>query len=242
MSNDRTKTLSSIKKLIATKHVAVRPDDYAAWADALDQVTPDLLNASATEFQSSVHVLLTGLRTSHTAFLKPDTESIPLRHALCATLQRHQTLSGDRWIFQDVIEDGPAHTAGIRPGQVLIAKDATEVIPPTCPTFGFGGEYTLTVGRLDRPETEVLAVMVPTKPAKDRPPMIEPKALSYRVTPENVPVIKVSTFPGAIGLPFVHELDQIIDALVKENRDRLIIDLRGNIRGVLASLRLIRYL
>jgi carboxyl-terminal processing protease len=40
----------------------------------------------------------------------------------------------------------------------------------------------------------------------------------------------------------VKELDRIIGLLTAENRDRLIIDLRGNIGGGLASLRLMSYL
>jgi C-terminal processing protease CtpA/Prc len=72
--------------------------------------------------------------------------------------------------------------------------------------------------------------------------MIEPKAISYKIEDDRVPVIKVSTFPGAIGVPFVKELDSIIGRLTAEDRDRLIIDLRGNIGGGLASLRLMSYL
>lgn len=242
MSKDRIQTLQAIKTLIATKHVNVAADAYAEWAGTLDRSTPELLSASPLEFQSAVHGLLNELRTSHTAFLKPDNETIPLRHALCATMRRHQTSAGDRWVFQDVIEDGPAHIAGIRSGHVLIGKDGAEVLPPACPSFGFGGTYSLTIGQLNGAETNVLSVAVPNKPAKDRPPMIEPKAISYHLADGDVPVIKVSTFPGAVGLPFAHELDRIVNALTRENRDRLIIDLRGNIGGGLASLRLMSYL
>lgn len=242
MSKDRIQTLKAIKNLIATKHVNVASDAYIEWAETLDRSTPELLSASPLDFQSAIHGLLSELRTSHTAFLKPDSETIPLRHALCATVRRHQTPSGDRWVFQDVIEDGPAHFAGIRPGHVLIAKDGVDIAPPACPNFGFGGTYSITTGRLLGPESTVLSVTVPNKPAKDRPPMIEPKAISYYVADGEVPVIKVSTFPGAVGLPFARELDNIVDALTRENRDRLIVDLRGNIGGGLASLRLMSYL
>ena len=61
--------------------------------------------------------------------------------------------------------------------------------------------------------------------------MIEPKALSFRIESDQVPVIKINTFPGAVGLPFVRELDRIVGRLTAENRDRLVIDLRGNIGG-----------
>jgi C-terminal processing protease CtpA/Prc len=194
------------------------------------------------DFQQTIHSSLAALQTSHTAFLKPDAETIPLRHALCATTRRHPTADGERWVFQDVIEDGPADLAGIKPGQLLLAKDGVSIFAADCPLFGFGETYSLSLGNLNGTETKTISVTVPNKPAKDRPPMIEPRALSFRFEGDHVPVIKVSTFPGAVGLPFVKELDRIIGRLTVENRDRLIIDLRGNIGGGLASLRLMSYL
>src|SRR4051794_21812516 len=115
MSADRQKTLNTIKTLIATKHVNVEPDSYAAWLSKFDRIAPELLAASPVDFQATINLSLASLQTSHTAFLKPDAETIPLRHALCATTRRHETADGERWIFQDVIEDGPADLAGIRP-------------------------------------------------------------------------------------------------------------------------------
>ncbi len=242
MIADRQKTLNTIKTLIATKHVNVEPDSYAEWLSKFDRIAPELLAASPVDFQAAIHSSLASLQTSHTAFLKPDAETIPLRHALCATTRRHATADGERWVFQDVIEDGPAELAGIRPGDVLISKDGADISCSDRPLFGFGGEYSLTIGNLGDPETRTVTVTVPNKPAKDRPPMIEPKALSFRIENGQVPLIKVSTFPGAVGLPFAKELDSIIGRLTGEDRDRLIIDLRGNIGGGLASLRLMSYL
>jgi carboxyl-terminal processing protease len=242
MSADRRKILNTIKTLIATKHVNVESDSYAEWVSAFDRMAPELLSASPLGFQETIHSSLATLQTSHTAFLKPDAETIPLCHALCTTTRRHLTANGERWVFQDVVEDGPGDLAGIKPGDVLISKDGAEVCCSDCPLFGFGGTYSLTLGGLDATETRTVSVTVPNKPAKDRPPMIEPKALSYRIEDDRVPVIKVSTFPGAIGLPFVKELDSIIGRLTADDRDRLIIDLRGNIGGGLASLRLMSYL
>lgn len=242
MSSARQKTLNTIKTLIATKHVSVEPDLYAEWISRFDRIAPELLTASSTSFQETIHSSLASLKASHTAFLKPDEETIPLRHALCATTRRYSTPAGERWIFQDVIEDGPADLAGIRPGDVLIAKDGANISCSDRPLFGFGGTYSLVLENLHGNQTRAVSVIVPNKPAKDRPPMIEPKALSYKIDGDQAPIIKISTFPGAVGLPFVKELDGVIDRLTAENRDRLIIDLRGNIGGGLASLRLMSYL
>lgn len=242
MTIDRQKTLNTIKTLIANKYVNVEPQLYAEWAAAFDRLAPALLTASPLDFQKRVHSALAALQASHTAFLKPDAEAIPLRHALCATIRRHTTADGERWVFQDVIEDGPADLAGVQPGQLLLARGGVPVFASACPLFGFGGTYSLTLGNLQNTDTRTVSVTVPNKPAKDRPPMIEPKALSFRIESDQVPVIKISTFPGAVGLPFVKELDKIIDRLTAENRDRLVIGLRGNIGGGLASLRLMSYL
>ncbi|MFZ0589965.1 MAG: S41 family peptidase [Bryobacteraceae bacterium] len=242
MTINREKTLHTIKTLIATKHVNVEPRVYAEWASAFDRLAPELLTASLIGFQEAIHSSLAALQTSHTAFLKPDAETIPLRHALCATTRKYATADGERWMFQDVIEDGPADLAGIKPGQLLLARDGAPLFASNSPLFGFGGTYSLTVGKLEGIEAKTVSVTVPNKPAKDRPPMIEPKALSFRFEGDHIPVIKVSTFPGAVGLRFVKELDRIIDRLTAENRDGLVIDLRGNIGGGLASLRLMSHL
>lgn len=242
MSITHTQILEAIDKLIATKHVTVTPYGYEAWKRALNAAKPDLIRSSADEFLVGVNRLLAGLQTSHTAFLKPDGETLPLRHALCATVRSVDSQDGKRWMFQDVIEDGPAHLAGINPGDVLVSKDGGPVEPPAVPTFGFGHQYSLGISGLGREGVQNVNVTVPDKPAKDRPPMIEPKALSFRIHESGVPVIKVSTFPGAVGVPFVKELDSIMSRLRSEGRDQLVIDLRGNIGGGLASLRLMSYL
>lgn len=242
MTIERQKILNTVKTLIAEKHVAVRPAQFAEWVSMLDRLTPQLLGASPLDFQAELNRSLTTLQTSHTAFLKPDAETIPLRHALCATARRHWTADGERWVFQDVIEDGPADVAGVKPGQVLLARDGMPILADDSPLFGLGRTYSLTVGDLNGAEPITLAVNIPDKPAKDRPPMIEPKALSLRFERDNVPVIKVSAFPGAVGLSFLRELDGIITRLTAENRNRLVIDLRGNIGGGLGSLRLMSYL
>jgi carboxyl-terminal processing protease len=238
---ERQKTLDTIKTLVATKHVNVQPEHYAEWVSTLDRLTPQLLMASPLEFQAEINSSLAALRTSHTAFLKPGEETIPLRHALCATVRRHPTPAGERLVFQDVVEDGPADLAGIRPGQVLLEREGKAILPGDAIPFGLGRTYLLTVGDLNAAEARTVAVTIPAKPAKDRPPMVEPKALSFRLV-DQVPVIKVSAFPGAVGLSFVKELHSIMERLTAEKRDRLIIDLRGNIGGGLGSLRLMSYL
>jgi hypothetical protein len=54
--------------------------------------------------------------------------------------------------------------------------------------------------------------------------------------------LKVTRFPGAIGIDTANEIDQAIRELKKMTCDRLILDLRGNASGGLAFLRLMGYL
>jgi hypothetical protein len=54
--------------------------------------------------------------------------------------------------------------------------------------------------------------------------------------------LKVTKFPGAIGIDTANEIDQAILELKKAACDRLILDLRGNASGGLAFLRLMGYL
>src|SRR4051812_30425011 len=108
---------------------------------------------------------------------------------LCAGIKHHRASAGS---FRMSLRMAPRTSRASGLGHILIAKDAVEVTPPACPTFGFGGTYSLTTGRLLGPELTVLSVTVPNKPAKDRPPMIEPKAISYYMGDGDVPVIKVS--------------------------------------------------
>ncbi len=242
MTTERQEILNTIKTLIADKHVNVQPAQYAEWASMLDRSMPQFLAASPLDFHARLNSSLAILQTSHTAFLKPDSETVPLRHALCATVRRHQTADGERWVFQDVIEDGPADLGGVKLGQCLLARDGMSIFASDSPLFGLGRTYLLTVGDLNGIEPTTLSVNIPDKPAKDRPPMVEPRALSFRFEGDQVPVIKVNAFPGAIGLPFLKELDGIIERLTAENRNRIVIDLRGNIGGGLGSLRLMSYL
>jgi C-terminal processing protease CtpA/Prc len=58
----------------------------------------------------------------------------------------------------------------------------------------------------------------------------------------DVGLVKVATFPGAVGQSFAKALDDAIRDLKDHGARRLIVDIRGNIGGGLGSLRLMSYL
>lgn len=240
---DRAKLMSSIKKLVSERHINVsNPNqDYGPWLALVDRKTADLLNAEAPGFEAGISELLKELGSSHTAFFHQKRDSIPAPYSVNATLRAVDCPYGKHWMFVDVIEDGVAFQAGIRPGEFLLSIDAEPIVPPKSANFRIGGNHRVELGGLNGSKREV-AIDVPNRAAKDRPPMIEPRSLSYRVLPQQTGYIRVATFPGTVGLDFARGLDNVIRNFNDQGIQRLIVDLRGNIGGGLGSLRLMSYL
>ena len=243
---DRLRIARTIRKLVPVKHINVANlnQDYGTWAADLDQRTPDLVKLQdVQEFQSAVREILATLGSSHTAFFHVSGADVPSAHALNATLRATDTRNGKCWMFLDVIEDGPAHRAGIRPGETLLSLDSVKIIPPDGPPrFRIGGIHELELGDLNGAPQRIVKIEIPHRTAKDRPPMIEPRSLSFQMLEPELGYARVATFPGAVGLDFAKSLDAAIAQLKSSGCKRLIIDLRGNIGGGLGSLRLMSYL
>src|SRR5438552_15306229 len=72
--------------------------------------------------------------------------------------------------------------------------------------------------------------------------MIEPRSLSHRMLAPETGLVRVATFPGAVGQTFARGLDAAVRDLKDHGVQRLIVDIRGNIGGGLGSLRLLSYL
>ena len=240
---DRAKIMSSIKKLVSERHINVsNPNqDYGPWLALVDRKTADLLHAEAPGIEAGISELLKELGSSHTAFFHQKRDRIPAPYSINATLRAVDSPYGKHWMFVDVIEDGVAFQAGIRPGELLLSIDAEPIVPPKSANFRIGGNHRVELGGLNGSKREV-AIEVPNRAAKDRPPMIEPRSLSYRVLPQQTGYIRVATFPGAVGLDFARGLDNVIRNFNDQGIQRLIVDLRGNIGGGLGSLRLMSYL
>jgi C-terminal processing protease CtpA/Prc len=242
--NDRKAILNSIRALVPAKHINVSNphQDYAAWIAMLDSRRSRLETTEDTaEFERGVREMLSALGSSHTAFFRMG-DGVPPVHAIHATLRAIADGAGaQRWMFLDVIEDGPAHHAGICPGELLAAADGESIIPPAQPRFHIGGTHRLEVVGLDG-TARLVNVEVPNRRAKDRPPMVEPRSITHRMVAPSVGLLKVASFPGAVGMGFAKSLDAAIADLKQQGCNRLIVDLRGNVGGGLGSLRLMSYL
>src|SRR5260370_1310020 len=192
-------------------------------------------------FEAGVSELLRALGSSHTAFFHQRRDSIPAPYSINATLRPVETVDGKRWMFVDVIEDGVAFQAGIRPGEFLLSIDSEPVVPPKSANFRIGGNHQVDIAGFNGTKRQ-LTIGVPNRAAKDRPPMIQPRSLSHRTLVPDVGYVRVATFPGAVGQSFARGLDDGIRDLKDRGVQRLIVDIRGNIGGGLASLRLMSYL
>src|SRR6266571_1073196 len=240
---DRAKIISTIKKLVSERHINVsNPNqDYGPWLALVDEQTPRLMEMEREAFEAGVGELLKALASSHSAFFHQRRDSVPAPYSINATLRPVETLSGKRWMFVDVIEDGVAFQAGIRPGEFLLSIDSEPVVPPQSANFRIGGNHQVEIGAFNGSKRKV-AIGVPNRAAKDRPPMIEPRSLSHRTLAPDVGYVRVATFPGAVGQSFARGLDDTIRDLKDRGVQRLIVDIRGNIGGGLGSLRLMSYL
>src|SRR6266446_3097188 len=241
---DRAKILSVLKKLVPERHINVsNPNqDYRPWIALVDECMPRLIDVDDTQaFETGVSELLRALGSSHTAFFHQRRDSVPAPYSINATLRAVDTPQGKRWMFVDVIEDGPTFQAGIHPGELLLSIDSEPVIPPTSANFRIGGSHQLEIGTLGGDKRQVV-VEVPRRAARARPPMIRARTLWNRVLTPDTGLVRVATFPGAVGQSFARGLDAAVRDLKDHGVQRLIVDIRGNIGGGLGSLRLLSYL
>jgi hypothetical protein len=149
----------------------------------------------------------------------------------------------ERWFFLDIFEGGPAQIAGIKPGDMLLAVDGTEYLPPSMPPFNVGQTYTLWIADARGENARQVEVEVPKrKGTKARPPIVEPMGLSHAMIAPDIGLLKVVYFPGPMGLRFAKDLDAAVADLKQHGMSRLIVDLRGNIGGGLGLARLASYM
>jgi carboxyl-terminal processing protease len=235
---ERTKIFDKVCRLVQTKHFdpGMNGVDWNAVAQRRrDQI---LACTEPEAFEKEVHRLVAELKTSHTGFRHAGMRNIPARHAINATLHRTGTNGNEQWMFQDVHQGGPAYTAGIRPGDLLLECDGREIRPPHDLMFSIGESANLLIEKLHG-EQQKVRVQLPIPKSKKHPVSapdpVQAERLSYEIG-----LLKVTMFPGAIGIDVAKDIDRGIAAL--EGCNRLIVDLRGNTGGGIGGLRLMSYL
>lgn len=234
----RQAVLKKVIRLVETKHFDPAMNGVN-WAEAVENHREQVLSADTIEqFEDAVSKLLLELKTSHTGFFHKRLRAIPARHAINATLLRHAANGATRWMFQDVHEGGPAFSAGIQPGDILLGINGAAILPPEQPSFAMGQAAAVGLEALSG-ERRMVKLEVPTPKSKKRP-INQPRAVSWKEVVPSTGVIKIAMFPGMIGVDLARDTDHAISGL----RDcaRLIVDLRGNTGGGIGGLRLMSYL
>ncbi len=239
----RTEIVRSLKKVVLAHHINVAGVDYNEWAKGVDDKSPELLRADPDGFESGIRQVLADLKTSHTVFYHSLPKELPPQHTINASLRDVSRDGSHKWMFLDVFEDGPAYAAGIRPGNVLESVDGTLTLPPSAPTFAIGHTHTLFVSQHLKGPAKNIVIDVPyRKGTKQRPPIVEPKSPVHSKIGQDIGLLKIAYFPGAMGIEFADALDGAIHDLKQHGCKRLIVDLRGNIGGSLGFARLASYL
>lgn len=239
----RAQILRSIKKLVLAHHINVGGIDYGTWTERVDERTPELLTADLTAFEAGIREVLAELKTSHTVFYPSLPRELLPQHTINASLRDVQLNGARKWMFLDVFEDGPAHVAGIRPGDILDAVDATTCQPPSTPYFAIGNTHTLSVSHGSNGSPKEIVIEVPRrKGTKQRPPIVEPKSPLHANIGSRIGLLKTPYFPGAVGMRFAKTLDNAVRDLKQQESERLIVDLRGNIGGSLGFAHLASYM
>ncbi|HEV2498307.1 MAG TPA: S41 family peptidase [Terriglobia bacterium] len=235
---ERTEVFHNVRKAVAKK-IFAPGFDPAAWTFLVEGRREQILKADMVEeFEREVRDLLAELKISHITFFHRSLLKIPPQYAIGATFQREQVNGAAHWMFQDVHEGSPPNQAGIQPGDLLLEIEGSPIAPPEQPVFRMGGFCEVSVEKLSGERTTVkLGVPLPTSKWH---PIVRPRLVLWSKPQLGIGLLKVTGFPGQVGIDVAKEIDHTISEL--RGCDRLIIDLRGNPGGGAGGLRLMSYL
>ncbi len=241
----RETVLQKIQRLVSEKYFDPNFDE-AVWNRIVENHRRPVVEAkSEAAFERAVAAMLAEMAPSPLALLSDRTLIAP-PNAINASFSV-RTIDGEpHWVFKDVLPGGVAASAGIKAGDVLVAIGDEPLQPsladgaPAAPSFEMQHEFSIDVLRGDPPEALRLALKTAAPKYKDNP-YSEPAALTTGAQTGNIAYLRVSLFPGAIGIDFANELDSIFAGRFK-NADRLVIDMRGNPGGGIGGLTLMSYL
>ncbi|HEV2418032.1 MAG TPA: S41 family peptidase [Terriglobia bacterium] len=235
---ERTEVFENVRKAVSKK-IFAPSFDPKEWARLCETRREQILKADTVEeFEREVRELLAQLKISHITFFHSSLLKIPPQYAIGATFQHEQVNGAAHWMFQDVHEGSPPNQVGIQPGDLLLEIDGNPVSPPEQPAFRMGGFCEVGVEKLSGERTTVkLGVPLPSSKWH---PIVRPRLVSWSKPQPGIGLLKVTGFPGQVGIDVAKEIDHGISEL--RGCDRLIIDLRGNPGGGAGGLRLMSYM
>ncbi|MDX2182288.1 MAG: S41 family peptidase [Bryobacteraceae bacterium] len=235
--SQRREVLDAIFRALGTKLATpnARPDLAAMRATHEGAV---LRMSDAEGFENSVNAMLKDLRLSRVGFFHEAKPRAAGRIAIAATFLKAETPDGMRWMFQDVHPGGLAAKAAIEPGDVLLTLNGIELRPPELPTLEFGRRHALVI-RDRRGTTRETDIDVPLSSDQKRPLIVPDQVVSAHRLQGNVAHIRVSMFPGVLGMHVARDLSK---AIADFDCPRVVFDLRGNSGGGIGCLRLMSLL
>lgn len=232
----RQTVFDKILMLVDTKFTGAEIDVN----DLRDAHEARVVNSHTPEdFEQALDGVLRDLKTSHTGLFHEARPRSAGRIAMAATLTKADTAAdGHRWVFQDVHPGGVAAAVGIESGDVLLAVNDQELVPPAAIPFRLGQSYTIAVRKPDGSTTRS-TLAIPGSREKKRPIVVPDQVVSARKLEAHVGYIRVSMFPGVLGMDVARDISRAVAEL---GCNRLIFDLRGNTGGGIGCLRLMSHL
>lgn len=235
---DRERILAKVVHLVDTRFFDPHFDLSGWHAEVLGRRDALVAIGDPEEFEREMHAVVAKLGVSHVGFHHRSARRVPARLAIGATLQKCTMDSDAVWVLQDVHEGGPAHVAGLERGDILVSVGVKQSTPPDSPTFAMGETTAVVVQKRDG--RQLRAVLDIPAPSSGRLPYCVPDVVSHSILRNHIGYIKVSVFPGTVGIDVARDVDAAV-ADLKGCRS-LVIDLRGNPGGGIGGLRLMSYL
>ena len=241
--SQREAILTKIQTLVTEKYFDPAFNE-AAWQEIVTRYRQAIVDAPNTSgFETAVSKMLAELSPRTMGLLSDHTPITP-RNAINASFAIETIGMELRWVFQDVLPGGVAARAGLRSGDVLLSVAGKQFQPKgtdaSALSFEMRSSIPLVVSRGNPPQDVPVTLETGAPKYKDNP-YSEPTALIAEFLPGGIAYLKVSLFPGKIGIDFANELDSIFKGKFA-NAERLIIDLRGNPGGGIGGLTLMSYL
>ncbi len=241
--DQRTRLLEKIQAAVSAKFYDPAFDE-TKWHALVSRHRAAILDAGSTaDFEKGISRLLNELSPRTLGLLSKHTPITP-RNAINASFSVQRIDGERRWVFQDILPGGVASAAGATPGDVLLQINGNMAQPAEGnagePQFEMRETITTEVARGNPSSEETLHLKTASPRYKDNP-YSEPKALVAEDKGNGTAYLRVSLFPGKIGIDFARELDELFSSRFA-TAQRLLIDLRGNPGGGIGGLALMSYL
>ncbi len=212
---------------------AEEPPEFAAYWEAWNLVEENFygeLPDAQTQTYGSIRGMLAALGDPNTFFIEPPDREIEEAQfqGRYGGIGAEYTMRSGYLVVVTPFEDSPASRAGIRPGDVIVAVDATDILGLSQSEAILlirgvvGSEVELTIRR--EGELEPLILQLTREE-------IEPPTVTWELKEEGIGYVKLSFFGERTNEELRHALTQ----LQNQGATSLIIDLRNNPGGLIGA-------